>query len=85
LAQVQQGFILTVDGTNFVSASVMVVNGTALATTVTSAQQLQATITTTVISAAGTASVAVNTPSGNSGDLGCSSGGSSSSLPLTIT
>jgi hypothetical protein len=85
LAQVQQGFILTVDGTNFVSASVIVLNGTALATTVTSNQQLHATITTAIVSAPGTASVAVNTPSGNSGDLGCSSGGSSSSLPLTIT
>jgi hypothetical protein len=29
--------------------------------------------------------VKVNTPSGNSGDIGCSSGGTSSSLVLTIT
>jgi hypothetical protein len=29
--------------------------------------------------------VTVNTPSGNSGNLGCSSGGTSSALTLTIT
>jgi hypothetical protein len=85
LAQVQQGFVLTVSGSHFVSASVIVLNGTALTTTVISSQQLAATITTAIVSAPGTASVAVNTPSGNSGDLGCSSGGTSSSLPLTIT
>src|SRR5208337_5563727 len=37
------------------------------------------------ISTPGTASVTVNTPSGNSGDLGCTSGGTSSALVLTIT
>jgi hypothetical protein len=85
LAQVQKGFLLTVSGSHFVSSSVVVVNGTALSTLATSSQQLQATITTVVISAAGTASVKVNTPSGNSGDLGCSSGGTSQALVLTIT
>jgi hypothetical protein len=29
--------------------------------------------------------VKVNTPSGNSGDLGCTSGGTSKALVLTIT
>jgi hypothetical protein len=29
--------------------------------------------------------VTVNTPSGTSGDLGCTSGGTSSALALTIT
>jgi hypothetical protein len=85
LAQVQQGFVLNVYGANFVSASVVVINGTNLSTLVTSSTQLQATITTAVISTAGTASVTVNTPSGNSGDLGCSSGGTSGALTLTIT
>jgi uncharacterized protein len=85
LAQVQKGFLLTVSGSHFVSASVMVVNGTTLSTLVTSSQQLQAMITTAVISTTGTASVKVNTPSGNSGNLGCSSGGTSSALVLTIT
>lgn len=84
-AQVQQGILLTVNGTEFVSSSVVIINGKTLATTVQSSQQLQVTVTTDVISGAGTASVTVNTPSGNSGYLGCSSGGTSSALTLTIT
>jgi hypothetical protein len=75
-AEVQQGFPLTVN---------VVVNGTTVSTLATSSPQLQATITTAVISAPGTASVKVNTPSGNSGDLGCTSGGTSKALVLTIT
>jgi hypothetical protein len=62
-----------------------VVNGTTLTTLATSSQQLQAKITTAVISTSGSASVKVNTPSGNSGNLGCSSGGTSGTLVLTIT
>ncbi|MGB7602249.1 MAG: hypothetical protein WBM24_18240 [Candidatus Sulfotelmatobacter sp.] len=85
LAQVQQGFVLTVNGSQFVSSTVGVINGTTLTTLVTSSTQLQVTITSAVISAPGTASVTVNTPSGNSGDLGCTSGGTSSALVLTIT
>lgn len=85
VAQVQAGFVLTVYGGQFVSSSVVLINGTALSTLVTSSTQLQVTITTAVISAPGTASVTVNTPSGNTGDLGCSSGGTSSALTLTIT
>jgi hypothetical protein len=84
-AQVQQGFLLTVTGSKFVSSSVVVINDTTLSTQVMSSQQLQVTITTTLISAPGTASVTVNTPSGNSGNLGCTSGGTSSALDLTIT
>jgi hypothetical protein len=85
LAEVQPGFVLNVYGAQFVSSSVVVINGTKLSTLVTSSTQLQATITTAEISAAGTASVTVNTPSGNSGDLGCTSGGTSAALVLTIT
>ena len=83
-AQLQQGFVLTVNGSHFVTASVVVINGTKLSTTIPSAQQLQATIPTTLITGPGTASVTVNTPSGTSGDLGCSSGGTSKALVLTI-
>ena len=85
LSEVQQGFVLTVNGSHFVSSSVGVINGTTLNTAVTSSTQLQITITTAVISAAGTANVTVNTPSGNSAYLGCTSGGTSSALVLTIT
>jgi hypothetical protein len=74
-----------VNGNDFVSASVVVINETTAVTTVVSAQQLQVTLTTALITGPGTANVAVNTPSGNSGDLGCKSGGTSGSLVLTIT
>ena len=84
-AEVKDGFLLTVNGSHFVSSSVVVINGTTLTTNVMSSQQLQVTITTAVISAPGTARVAVNTPSGNSGNLGCTSGGTSRALALTIT
>lgn len=84
-AEVKYGFLLTVNGSHFVSSSVVVINGTTLTTNVMSSQQLQVTITTAVISAPGTARVAVNTPSGNSGNLGCTSGGTSSALALKIT
>jgi hypothetical protein len=82
---VQKGFLLTVNGNHFVSSSVVVINGMTLGTLATSSQQLEATITTAVISAPGIASVTVNTPSGNSGNLGCTSGGTSRALVLTIT
>jgi hypothetical protein len=85
LAQVQQGFLLVVNGSQFVSSSVVVVNGRMVATLATSNQQLQATITTAVVSAPGTASVTVDTPSGTTGNVGCSSGGTSQALVLTIT
>jgi hypothetical protein len=84
-AEVQAGFILNVYGAQFVSSSVVVINGTTLSTSVINSTQLQATITTALISAPGTASVTVNTPSGTSGDLGCTSGGTSGALVLTIT
>jgi len=84
-AEVQQGFLLTVNGTHFVSSSVVVINGTTLSTVVVSNQQLQVTLTTDVITAPGSASITVNTPSGNSGEVGCTSGGTSHALVLTIT
>jgi len=84
-AQVQQGFLLTVNGSHLLASSVVVINGTPVATQVLSSQQVQVTITTTVISAPGTANIVVNTPGGNSSDLGCTSGGTSHTLTLTIT
>ena len=84
-AQVQQGAVLTVNGSQFVSSSVVVINGQTLSTTVVSSQELQVPITTGLISAPGQLSVFVQTPGGNSGDIGCASGGNSSVLVLTIT
>ena len=83
-AQVQQGFVLTLNGSQIVASSIVVINGTTLSTQVLSSKQLQVTITSDLISAPGTASVTINTPSGNSGNLGCSSGGTSHALVLTI-
>ena len=83
-AQVQQGVVLVVNGSQFVSSSEVLINGKTLSATVTSSQQLKVTLTTGVISGPGTVKVTVHTPSGGSGDLGCSSGGNSSALVLTV-
>ena len=85
LAQVQQGLVLTVNGSHFYASSTVLWNGAALPTTVMSSTQLQATITTTQISSPGTAQIAVHTPSNLSGDLGCDSGGDSEALTFTVT
>jgi hypothetical protein len=45
---------------------------------------LKVKVSTDVISGPGAVPVKVLTPSGNSGDLGCSSGGNSSALTLTV-
>jgi hypothetical protein len=83
-AQVQDGRILVVNGSQFVSASLVLINSTPLATTVVSDQQLQVKLSSDVISGPGTIKVMVQTPSGNSGNVGCTSGGNSSVLDLTV-
>jgi len=84
-AEVEQGAVLIVIGSHFVSSSEVVINGKTISTTVISDQQLRVTITTGLISGPGAVNVSVHTPSGNSGDLGCTSGGDSSVLVFTIT
>jgi hypothetical protein len=83
-AQVQQGLLLTVNGGNFYSNSIVVWNGAVLTTVVVSATELQATITTTQMSSPGTAQISVHTPANTSGDLGCNSGGDSAPLTFTV-
>jgi hypothetical protein len=83
-SQLSQGVVLTVNGSQFVPSSEIVVNGKPLAAIATSAQQLKVTLTTDVISAPGKVDVKVTTPSGNTGDVGCSSGGTSAALTLTV-
>lgn len=83
-AQVQAGVTVTVNGNQFVSASQVMVNSTPIAATVLSAQKLTVKLSTDVISGPGTVKIMVQTPSGNSGDLGCTSGGNSSVLKLTV-
>jgi uncharacterized protein (DUF2141 family) len=61
------GFTLTVNGTGFVSGSVVNWNGTALATTLVSASQLTAMVPASDIATASTASVTVSSPSPGGG------------------
>jgi len=82
--QVEQGVVLTVKGAKFVAASQVEINGKPLATSVLSDSQLKVTLSTGVISGSGAVNVVVHTPSGGSGDVGCSSGGNSSTLVLTV-
>ena len=78
-------FSLTLTGSEFVSSSVVVFNGTTVPTTVSSKSQLTATVASSLIAGPGNYDVRVQTPAGNSGDFGCSSGGESASLTLTIS
>src|SRR5437764_14868425 len=52
-SDVQNGVLLSINGCQFVPASEIVINGKTLATTATSAQQLQAMLTASVIQAPG--------------------------------
>ena len=83
-SQLPPSFVLTATGSHFVASSVMVFNGAPLATTVTSSSVLTANITSSMIPAAGSYNVKVQTPSGTTGNLGCSSGGTSSAQVLTV-
>lgn len=83
-SQIQSGTTMTVAGNNFVGASEVLVNSTPLSATVVSPTKLTVKLTTGVISGPGEVKIAVLTPSGNSADLGCSSGGKSSTLMLTV-
>ncbi len=84
-AQVQQGLLLTVNGSDFYSESVVLWNGEALSTTVISSTQLRTTVTTTQMPSPGSAQIVVHTPPNLSGDLGCDSGGDSKALTFTVT
>ena len=83
-SDVQAGVMLTVNGSNFVPSSELVINGKTLGATVVNGQQMKIELTTGVISGPGKVNVNVLTPGGNSGDLGCTSGGQSSALTLTV-
>jgi hypothetical protein len=83
-SQLPPTFVITATGSEFVSSSVVVFNGATLATGVTNHSQLTATITSSMISAPGSFNVVVKTPAGNTGDVGCSSGGTSSAQVLTV-
>ena len=77
-------FVLTATGSRFVSSSMVVFNGATLSTAVISKSEITVNITSSMIPAPGSFKVVVQTPAGNSGDLGCSSGGTSSAQILTV-
>jgi IPT/TIG domain len=83
-AQVQQGVELVVNGSNFVSSTEVMINSTPLGASVVSSSLLKVKVSSDVISGPGQVKVMVQTPSGNTGDLGCTSGGKSSVLVLTV-
>jgi hypothetical protein len=84
-SELPPSFVITATGSHFVSSSVVVFNGASLATTVFSTSQLTATITSSMIPAPGSFNVVVQTPGGTTGDLGCSSGGTSRGQVLTVS
>jgi hypothetical protein len=83
-AQLPASFVLTATGSHFVSSSVVIFNGATLATTVVSNSGLTVTITSSMIPAPGAFNVEVKTPGGTTGDLDCTSGGTSSGQVLTV-
>jgi len=83
-SQLPATFSLILTGSQFVSFSVVVFNGTTVPTTVNSKSQLTATVTSSLVAGAVTDSVQVQTPAGNSPDLGCSSGGKSGTVTVTV-
>src|ERR1700704_1079015 len=82
LSQVEQGLLLTVNGSHFYLNSVILWNGAVLPTTVISSSQLQATITTTQISAPGTARLPGPPPATPAGVLVSDTGGNVKPLPF---
>jgi hypothetical protein len=84
-SELPPSFVITATGSHFVSSSVVVFNGDSLATTVFSTSQLTATITSSMIPTPGSFNVVVQTPGGTTGDLGCSSGGTSGGQVLTVS
>lgn len=83
-SQIMSGTTVTITGSNFVGATEVLVNSTPLSATVVSPTKLTVKLSTGEISGPGQVKIALETPSGNTADLGCTSGGKSSALMLTI-
>jgi len=82
--QVQNGTTLTITGSNFVSSTEVMIGSKPISAKVISPTKLTVKVNTGVISGPGDVRVAVDTPAGNTGELGCTSGGKSSVLTLTV-
>jgi hypothetical protein len=76
--------VLTVTGTNFVSGSTVVLDGTSLVTTYVSATSLTATLSTSLLTTARAANVTVHNPAPQVGDSASASLSISASVP-TLT
>ena len=84
-SEVQGTFALSAAGSHFVASSVLVINRIQLASDVTSSTAMKASVGPADIKAAGSYQVWVYTPAGDSGSLlGCSSGGNSTKVTLTV-
>jgi len=82
--QVQNGTTLTITGSNFVASTEVMIGSKPISAKVISPTKLTVKVNTGVISGPGDVRVAVDTPAGNTGELGCTSGGKSSVLTLTV-
>ena len=82
--QVQNGTTLTITGSNFVASTEVMIGSKPISARVISPTKLTVKVNTGVITGPGEVKVAVDTPAGNTGDLGCTSGGKSSALTLTV-
>jgi ABC-type phosphate transport system substrate-binding protein len=82
--QVQNGTTLTISGSNFVSSTLVMIGSKPISAKVISPTKLTVKVNTGVITGPGEVKVAVDTPAGNTGELGCTSGGKSSVLTLTV-
>ena len=82
--QVQNGTTLTITGSNFVSSTLVMIGSKPIGATVVNPKKLTVKVNTGVITGPGEVKVAVDTPAGNTGELGCTSGGKSSVLTLTV-
>ena len=76
VASGSSGTVITVTGTGFNSASTVLLNGNAIATTYTSATQLSATVPATSVASLGWAAISISNPAPG--------GGTSSTLPLSV-
>jgi hypothetical protein len=83
-AEVQSTFTLNLAGSHFVGASVVEINNVQVTTDVTTSSTIKATVGPASISGTGLYKVWVSTPAGNSANLGCDSGGTSSQASLTV-
>jgi hypothetical protein len=85
MTEIQSTVTVVAAGSNFVSASVAQVNNSKVGTVVSSSTRIQASVGTASVTGPGSYLISINTPSGNTGNLGCESGGTSSQATLTVT